>query len=57
MVKGNIILVSDCLAEDGLAILRANGGVTANPKIDIEELMVSNTEFDAVIVRSRTKVT
>lgn len=54
---GYKFLVSDGLAEEGLALLRANGEVTASPKISIEDLMVIIPDYDALIVRSRTKVT
>lgn len=54
---GYKFLVSDGLAEEGLALLRANGEVTANPKISLEELMITIPDYDVLIVRSRTKVT
>jgi D-3-phosphoglycerate dehydrogenase / 2-oxoglutarate reductase len=54
---GYKFLVSDGLAEEGLALLKANGEVTASPKISIEDLMVIIPDYDALIVRSRTKVT
>ncbi|MBI4771934.1 MAG: hydroxyacid dehydrogenase [Chloroflexi bacterium] len=51
------ILVSDGLAEDGLALLRTAGEVTANPKITPEELLAVLPEYHALVVRSRTRVT
>lgn len=51
------ILVSDGLSEDGLALLRTGGEVTVNPKITPEELLAVLPEYDALVVRSRTKVT
>src|SRR4029077_13776053 len=51
------ILVSDGLAEDGLALLRQTGDVTANSKITAEELLAALPEYQALVVRSRTKVT
>lgn len=51
------ILVSDGLSEAGLQLLRTAGEVTANPKITPEELLAALPEYDALVVRSRTKVT
>ena len=51
------ILVSDGLSPDGLALLGQTGEVTANPKLTPAELMAALPEFDALVVRSRTKVT
>jgi len=51
------ILVSDGLAEDGLALLRQMGEVTANSKITADELLVALPDYHALVVRSRTKVT
>ena len=50
------IYVSDGLSEDGLALLREAGNVTSNPKVTPEELAAVLPEYDALIVRSRTKV-
>jgi D-3-phosphoglycerate dehydrogenase len=50
------ILVSDGLSEAGLNLLRASAEVTANSKITPEELVAALPDFDALIVRSRTKV-
>ncbi len=51
------IMVSDGLSPDGLERLRAGAEVTAQPKITADELYQALPEFDALIVRSRTKVT
>jgi D-3-phosphoglycerate dehydrogenase / 2-oxoglutarate reductase len=51
------ILVSDGLAEDGLALLRQMGDVTANSKITADELLAVLPDYHALVVRSRTKVT
>ena len=51
------ILVSDGLAADGLALLRAAGEVTVNPKITAAELLAALPDYHALVVRSRTKVT
>lgn len=50
------IYVSDGLSEDGLALLRTAGNVTSNSKVTPEELAAALPEYDALIVRSRTKV-
>ncbi len=51
------ILVTDGLAEAGLALLRAAGDVTVDPKISAAELLAVVSEYHALVVRSRTKVT
>lgn len=51
------ILVADGLSEDGLALLRTAGRVTVNPAITVDELLAVLPQVDALIVRSRTKVT
>jgi len=51
------ILVSDGLSDAGLRLLATAGEVTANPKITPEELLAALPEYDALVVRSRTKVT
>ena len=51
------ILVSDGLAENGLALLSTAGEVTSNPKISPTELLEALPVYDALVVRSRTKVT
>ncbi|MBI3764039.1 MAG: hypothetical protein HY260_19525 [Chloroflexi bacterium] len=50
------ILISDGLAEEGLALLWKSGEVTVNPKITAEELLTALPLYHALIVRSRTKV-
>ena len=51
------ILVSDGLAEDGLAVLRLAGEVTVSPKITPDDLLGVLPQYQALVVRSRTKVT
>lgn len=50
------IYVSDGLSEDGLTLLRTVANVTSNPKVAPDELIAMLPEYDALIVRSRTKV-
>jgi D-3-phosphoglycerate dehydrogenase len=56
MQKFNV-LVSDGLEEAGLALLREVANVTVDAKITPEDLIKVLPEYDALIVRSRTKVT
>ncbi|HKW71822.1 MAG TPA: phosphoglycerate dehydrogenase [Candidatus Dormibacteraeota bacterium] len=51
------ILVADPLAEDGLERLRRAGEVTVVSKLAEEELIRRIPEFDALVVRSETRVT
>ena len=51
------ILVSDGLSADGVALLEKVGEVTVSPKITAAELLAALPEYDALVVRSRTKVT
>jgi len=51
------ILVADTLAEDGLERLRRAGEVTVAAKLGEAELIERIPEFDALVVRSETKVT
>src|SRR5450759_1458256 len=51
------ILVADPLAEDGLERLRRAGEVTVVSKLDEAELIRRIPEFDALVVRSETRVT
>jgi D-3-phosphoglycerate dehydrogenase len=51
------ILVSDGLAEAGLALLQSVGEVINYPKISAAELLEVLPEYQALVVRSRTKVT
>ena len=53
----NKILVADPLAEDGLERLRRAGEVTVVSKLAESELVRRIPEFDALVVRSETKVT
>lgn len=52
----NKILVSDGLSEDGVALLKTGGEVVVNAKITPEELLAALPEYNALVVRSRTKV-
>src|SRR5215472_12301010 len=51
------ILVADPLAEDGLERLRRAGEVTIVSKLPEEELIKRIPDFDALVVRSETRVT
>jgi len=51
------ILVADPLAEDGLERLRRAGEVTVVSKLDESELVRRIADFDALVVRSETRVT
>src|SRR5437762_11906714 len=51
------ILVADPLAEDGLERLRQAGEVTVVSKLAEAELVRRIPEFDALVVRSETRVT
>jgi D-3-phosphoglycerate dehydrogenase / 2-oxoglutarate reductase len=51
------ILITDGLEENGLNILRQAGQVDDRPGITAEELLQVAGEYDALIVRGRTKVT
>jgi D-3-phosphoglycerate dehydrogenase len=51
------ILVADPLAEDGLERLRAVGEVVVAGKLTESELVERIPEFDALVVRSETRVT
>lgn len=50
------VLLTDGLEENGKEILRANAQVTDQPGITAEELLKVAGEYDAIIVRGRTKV-
>jgi len=52
----NKILVADGLSEDGIALLKTGGEVIVTPKITAEELVAALPEYQALVVRSRTKV-
>ena len=51
------ILVADPVAEDGVARLRAAGQVDVATGLSKEELIARIGEYDALVVRSETKVT
>ncbi|HEV7678310.1 MAG TPA: phosphoglycerate dehydrogenase [Candidatus Dormibacteraeota bacterium] len=51
------ILVADPIAEDGVARLRAAGHVDVATGLPKEELIARIGEYDALVVRSETKVT
>ena len=51
------ILLTDGLEENGKAILRKSAEVVENPTISADELLKVVGEYDALIVRGRTKVT
>ena len=51
------ILVADTIAEDGLERLRRAGDVTVVSKLEEAELIKRIPDFDALVVRSETKVT
>src|SRR5262249_36529820 len=50
------VLVADAISQEGVDILKECLSVTYNPKITAEELLNCIAEFDALLVRSRTKV-
>lgn len=56
-MKEHQILVADGLSEDGLELLRAAGEVRAETKISAVDLIEILPSYEALIVRSRTKVT
>jgi D-3-phosphoglycerate dehydrogenase len=51
------ILVSDGLSAGGLAILKAAAQVDDKPGISADELLATAAEYDAFVIRGRTKVT
>lgn len=57
MMENFSVLVSDGLEEEGLELLREVASVTVDAKITPEDLIKVLPEYDALIVRSRTKVT
>src|SRR6476469_7619055 len=54
MVK---VLVSDPLADAGVALLRRGAAVDLRPGLSRDELLAILPDYDALIVRSETKVT
>jgi D-3-phosphoglycerate dehydrogenase len=51
------VLVSDGLASEGVARLQKAADVSVRPKITADELVQALPEFEALVVRGRTKVT
>lgn len=51
------VLLTDGLEENGKTILRKSAEVVENPTINADELLQVVGEYDALIVRGRTKVT
>ena len=51
------ILVADPIAEEGLSLLRQHGEVVVRPHKSPEELRALIGEYDALVVRSETRVT
>ncbi|HRI57027.1 MAG TPA: phosphoglycerate dehydrogenase, partial [Anaerolineae bacterium] len=51
------ILIADKLDEEGLALLRPQAELVEMPTISAEELVDVIAGFDALLVRSRPKVT
>ena len=51
------VLIADGLADDGIALLKKIADVESQPKITADELMAALPQYQALIVRSRTKVT
>jgi D-3-phosphoglycerate dehydrogenase / 2-oxoglutarate reductase len=50
------ILVSDSIAREGVEILHRHAQVVVDDKITTDALMLAIPEYDALVVRSRTKV-
>ena len=50
------VLVSDSIAREGIAILQASAQVVVDDKITTDALRRAISEYDALVVRSRTKV-
>lgn len=51
------ILIADGLSAAGLERLKIAGEVVVNPKITADELLATLADYQALVVRSRTKVT
>lgn len=51
------VLVADAINEKGIEILEENVDVVVNPEITPEELLKTISEYEGIIIRSRTKVT
>ncbi len=50
------VLVSDSIAREGIEILQANAQVVVDDKITTDALLLTIPEYDALVVRGRTKV-
>jgi D-3-phosphoglycerate dehydrogenase / 2-oxoglutarate reductase len=50
------VLVSDSVAEEGLAVLRQAAAVDYRPNLPREALLECIGEYDALMVRSQTRV-
>ena len=50
------ILVADPIAEEGIQFLRSRAQVDVKTKLELEQLKASISDYDALIVRSQTKV-
>ncbi len=51
------VLVSDNIAEEGIAVLRHEAHVDVKLKMKLDELLAVIPDYDALVVRSETKVT
>jgi D-3-phosphoglycerate dehydrogenase / 2-oxoglutarate reductase len=51
------VLITDGLAAEGVALLEQSAQVTSSPKISADELLAVLPDYEALIVRSRTRVT
>lgn len=51
------VLVADEISQEGVDVLSADLDVAYNPKITAPDLIATIKDFDALLVRSRTKVT
>jgi D-3-phosphoglycerate dehydrogenase len=51
-----LVLVSDSIAREGIEILQRHARVVVDDKITTDALLLAIPEYDALIVRSRTKV-
>lgn len=51
------VLVSDNIAEEGIAVLRHEADVDVKLKMKLDELLAVIPDYDALVVRSETKVT
>ena len=50
------VLVSDSIAREGIEILQRHARVVMDDKITTDALLLAIPEYDALVVRSRTKV-